>query len=60
MPRENLDAALAHRPHEIFDIVRQIADRLESNGIGRPLERMSCPEELIDHFRIVLFLLETK
>ena len=60
MPRENLDTALTHCPHEIFDIVSQIADRLEPNGIGRPLERMSCPEKLIDHFRVVLVPLETK
>ena len=60
MPWENLDAALAYGPHEIFYIVHQIANRLESHGIGGPLERMSRPEELVNHVRIVLFLLEPK
>ena len=58
MTRLYLDAAFTHRAHEIFNIVGQIADRLESDGIGRALERVRRAKQLIDQVRVLGFLLE--
>ena len=40
MPRQDLDPAFPYCAHEIFDVMRQVADRLEADGIGRTFQRM--------------------
>ncbi len=51
--RRHLHAAIADRAHIVFDVMGEVADGFEADGVGRPLQGVGGPEELLDGVRVL-------